>query len=98
VERTENTCFISCYDPLEKRLTFVSTTDQVTASAHVILRQDSWNTVLGNMRHVQVIRQNSVASTMANLCSFDFIYQLGTVGTHQHCSFLYHELSFDHSW
>jgi hypothetical protein len=39
---------------------FVSTIDQVTASAHVIvalvLHHDTWNTALDNTRHVQVIR------------------------------------------
>jgi hypothetical protein len=47
-----------------------STVDEVTANAHAIvtlgLHQDAWNTVLGNTRHVQVIRQNFVASAMAN--------------------------------
>jgi hypothetical protein len=47
-----------------------STIDQVTTNAYAIvmlvLRQDTWNTVLGNMRHVQVIRQNFMASSMAN--------------------------------
>jgi hypothetical protein len=85
--------FVSCYDPVEKRPIFVSTIDQVTANAHAIvtlvLCQDVWNTVLGNTRHVEVIRQNFVASTMANpwRCC-DFIYHLGAVGMHQLCNFL----------
>jgi hypothetical protein len=68
VNRTENTISISCYDPVEVRPIFVRTIDQVTANAHAIVtlvfRQDAWNTVLGNARHVQVVRQNFMASTM----------------------------------
>jgi hypothetical protein len=52
--------FFSCYNPVEKRPIFVSTIGHVTANAHVIvtlvLRQDAWNTVLGNTGYVQVIR------------------------------------------
>jgi hypothetical protein len=41
-------------------------------------------TLLGNTRHVQVIRQNFVASTTANpSCCCDLVYCLGTVGMHQ---------------
>jgi hypothetical protein len=52
------------------------------------------------MRHVQVIRQNFVASTMANpcCCCCDFINHLGVVGTHQRCNFLDTEFSSDRSW
>jgi hypothetical protein len=94
-------CFVSCYDPLEKRPIFVSTVNRVTASAHAIimlvLDQDARSTVLGNMRHVQVIRQNVKTSTMASCCSI-FIYSLGAVGMHQHSNFLDCEFSSDHSW
>jgi hypothetical protein len=48
---------------------FVSTIDQVTISARLIvtliLRQETWYTVLRNTRLVQVIKQNFVTSTMA---------------------------------
>jgi hypothetical protein len=73
---------------------FVSTIDQTTANAHAIvtmvLRQDAWNTVLSNTRHVSVIRENFVASTVANpcCCCCDFIYRLGAVATHLCCNFL----------
>jgi hypothetical protein len=50
-------CFVSCHDPVEKRPVFVSTIDQVTASARGLL-QCAWSTVLRNMRCVQVMRQN----------------------------------------
>jgi hypothetical protein len=95
-------CFVSWYDLVEKRPIFVSTIDQVTANAHVIvtlvLCPDAQNTVLVNTRHVQVIRQNFVASTMANpCCCCDFSYRLGVVGMHQHCSFLDLKSSSDHS-
>jgi hypothetical protein len=95
-------CFISCYDPVEKYPIFVSTISQVTASAHsivtLVLCQDPWNTVLGNTRHVQVIRQISVASTIANpCCCCDFIYCLEAVGTHQRCNFLDPGFSSNHS-
>jgi hypothetical protein len=68
---------------------FVRTIDQVTTNAHAIvtlvLYQDAWNPVLGNAGHVQVIRQNFVASTMANpCCCCDFIHHLGVIGMH-HC-------------
>jgi hypothetical protein len=59
--------------------------------------QDTCNTVLGNTRHVQVIRQN-VASTMATPCCCDFIYHLEAVGMHQCCNFLDLEFSSDLSW
>jgi hypothetical protein len=76
--------------------------NQVTANAHAIvilvLHQDVWNIVLGNMRHVQVIRRNFVASTMANPCCCNFIYRLETVGKHQCCNFLDLEFSSDSSW
>ncbi|KAJ4448169.1 DnaJ sub C member 13, partial [Periplaneta americana] len=43
------------YYPVEKRRIIVSTTDEVTTNRHaiitLILRQDSWHTVLGNTRH-----------------------------------------------
>jgi hypothetical protein len=94
--------FVSCYDPVEKRPIFVSTIDQVTANAlaivTMVLCQDAWNTVLGNTRRVQVIRQKSVASTMANpCCCYDFIYRLGAVDTHQLCNFLDLEFGSDRS-
>jgi hypothetical protein len=100
---TETACFISCRDPVEKRLIFVSTINQVTANAHAIvtlvLCQDAWNTVLGNMKHVQVISQNFVASTMANACCCcNFIYCLGGVGMYKCCNFLDLEFSSDRSW
>jgi hypothetical protein len=77
IQKTQ--CFLFCYDLVEKRPTSVSTINQATASGHAIvilvLRQDTWNTVLGTMRHAQVIRQNFVSSTMANpCCRCDFIY------------------------
>jgi hypothetical protein len=61
--------FVSCYDPAEKRPVFVITTRivQVTASAPG-LRQGMWSNVLLNMRRVQVMRQNFVASDTANPC------------------------------
>jgi hypothetical protein len=44
----------------------------------LVLCQDTWNTALGNMRHVQVIRQNFVSSAMANSCCWrDFFYCFG---------------------
>jgi hypothetical protein len=49
-------------------------------------------------QHVQVIRQNFVASTMANPCCCDFIYRLGAAGMHQRCNFLDLEFSSDRSW
>jgi hypothetical protein len=73
-----------------------------TASAHrtviLVLQQDAWNTVLGNMRHVQDIRQNFVASTMANSSCYDFNYHLGMVGMHQHWNFSDFEFNSDCSW
>jgi hypothetical protein len=63
------------------------------------LRQDTWNNVLGKMRHVQVIRQNLVANYMANpCCCCDFIYCLRAVGTQQRCNFFDLEFSSDRSW
>jgi hypothetical protein len=63
------------------------------------LHQDVWNTVLGNMERVQLMRQNFVASTMANsYCCCDFIYCLGEVGMHRHCNFLGLEYISDCSW
>jgi hypothetical protein len=59
-------CLVSCYDPVAKRPVFVSTIDQVTASAQAIvtlvLCQYGRSTLLGNTRHVQVITHNSVAN------------------------------------
>lgn len=52
--------------------------------------QDAWNTVLGTTTHVQVMTQNSVASTMANPCCYccsDFKQSLGTAGINQHHNF-----------
>jgi hypothetical protein len=94
-------CFL-CYDPVENCPIFVSIIDQVTSNAHatvtLVLRQNVWNTVLDNTRHVQVIRQNSVASTMANpWCCCDFISCLGAVCMHQRCNFLDLEFSSDSS-
>jgi hypothetical protein len=67
----KTSCFVSSYDPIEKRPIIVSTIDQVTADAHAVVtlvsHKDAWNTVLGDMRHIQVIKQNFVASTMANI-------------------------------
>jgi hypothetical protein len=63
VDRAENTIFHILYDLVQKRHSFVSTIDHITAIAQaivtLILRQDAWNTVLGNMSHVQVIRYAS---------------------------------------
>ena len=60
----------SCY-PVEKRRFIVSTIDQVTKNHHeintLVLRQDSWYSVLSNTRHVEVISQNFVPSTMADI-------------------------------
>jgi hypothetical protein len=57
-------CFMSCYDSVEKHPIFGRTIDQVIANAHAIITlvlcYDTWNTLLGNTRHVQVIKQNSV--------------------------------------
>jgi hypothetical protein len=95
--------FVSCYDPVERHPIFASTVDQVTATAHVIvtlgLSQDAWSTVLGNMRHVQVIRQNVVASTVANTCCCccNFICSFGAAAMHRHCNFL-GQFSSDYSW
>jgi hypothetical protein len=64
-------CFISCYDPIEKRLIFLST----VLSGHCKCSCDHhvglvWGHIehcaLCIMRHVEIIRQNSVASTMTN--------------------------------
>jgi hypothetical protein len=95
--------FISCYDLVEKCPIFVSTINQVTASHQVtvtlVLCRDTWSTVLSNTRHVQVIKQNSVASTMANPCYYcGFTYHLGTVGIHQHCNFFDIKFSSNWSW
>jgi hypothetical protein len=103
MNHTENTMFHFPYDPTEKHPIFVSITDQVTASAHVnialVLKQGAWNTVLSNMRHVQVIRENFVASTKANACCCcDFIYHLGAVSMRQNCNFLDLGFSSDCSW
>jgi hypothetical protein len=72
VDRTENTMFLSFYGLVEKCPICVSSINQGNASAHavimLVLHQGMWNTVLGNTKHDQVIRQNSVASTIANLC------------------------------
>jgi hypothetical protein len=91
-------CFVSCYDLVEKRPIFVRTVNQVTAGAHVIvtlaLCQDTWNTMLGIIGHVQVIRHNLVASPFC--C--DIINHLGAAGMHQHCNFLDLEFSSDDSW
>jgi hypothetical protein len=100
---TKTPCFLSCNDLVEKHPIFVRTTDQVTANAQAIvtlvLSQDVWNTVLGNTRHVQVIRQNFVTSTMDNhCCCCDFIYHLGAIGMQQRRNFLDPEFSSDHSW
>ena len=66
----ETPCFVSSYDPVEKRQIIVSTTDQVTTNCHAIIIlvscQDVWYTVLGNMWQVQVISQNFVAHTMVD--------------------------------
>jgi hypothetical protein len=77
--------------------------DQDTTKAHAIimlvLHKDAWNIMLGNTRHVQVIRQNFMASTITNpCCCCDFIYHLGAVGTHQRCTFLDLVFSSDRSW
>jgi hypothetical protein len=74
-----------------------------TINAHAIimlvLHQDTWNTVLGNTRYIQVIRQNFVVSTTANPCFWcDSIYHLGVGGTHQCCNFLDLEFSSNRSW
>jgi hypothetical protein len=94
--------FVSCYDPVEKRPISVSTVDQVTANAHAIvtlvLRQDAWNSLLGNTWYVQDIRQKFVAGTKANPCCWDFIYRLGAVGTHKRCNCLDLEFSSYRSW
>jgi hypothetical protein len=100
-----SSCF-SCYDPVENCPIFVSTMSHVTASAHavvtLVLCQYPWSTVLGNTRHVQVIRQNSVESTIANpccccCCCCDFIYCLESVGTHQRFNLLDPVFSSNHS-
>jgi hypothetical protein len=67
----------------------------------LVLHQAMWNTVLGSTRHVQVIRQNFVPSTMSNLyccCCCDLIYHLGAIGAHQHCNFLDLVSSSEISW
>jgi hypothetical protein len=51
------------------------------ATVTLVLRQDARNTVLGNTKHVQVTRQNSVASTTANPCCCDFIYRMAGTNT-----------------
>jgi hypothetical protein len=76
--------------------------DQATTNTHaivtVIVRQDTWNTALSNLRHVQVTRQNFVASTVAGPCCCGFIYRLEAIRTHQRCNFLDLEFSSDRSW
>jgi hypothetical protein len=47
----------------------------------LVLLQDAWNAVFGNSSHVQVTRQNFLASTMANpCCCCDFVYRSGPTG------------------
>jgi hypothetical protein len=93
-------CFASWYNLVDKRPTFVSTIDQVTTSAHafkLVFRQEAWNAVLDNMRHVQIIRENFVASAVANPCC-GRRSRLGAVGTHQRCNFFELESSFGRFW
>lgn len=63
----------------------------------VLMCQDTHNTVLGNTRHVQVVRQNPVASCCC-CCPCRFIHCLGVVGMHKCSSFLDLEFNSNHSW
>ena len=94
--------FISSYF-IEKCRIIISITEEVITNYHVIitlvLRQDAWHSVLGNMRHIDVIIQNFVANIMANLyCCCETVYRLGAVSTHQRCNFLDVELSSNCMW
>ena len=52
----------------------------------LVLRQDAWHTVRGNLQRVQVISQNFLARicTTDPYCCCTGVYRLGAVGTHQH--------------
>jgi hypothetical protein len=74
-------------------------------SPQMLMRLSHWScvrtcgTLCCNTRHVQVMRQNFMASTIANpCCCCDFIYHLGAVDMHQCCNFLDLEFSSDCSW
>ena len=89
----ETPSLVSSYDPDEKRRITVSTADQDTTNRHMIitsvLRPDAWHTVLSNTRHVQVIRHNLVAPSLADpycCCCCEVVYKLEAVGMHQHCN------------
>ena len=91
----ETPCFVSSYDPVEKH--------QVTTNRHAIIMlvlcQDVWHAVVGNMRHAQVINQNFVAHIMADpYCCYEVIYQLVAFGMHQHCNLFNLAFSLNHLW
>ena len=67
----------------------VSITNEVTTNRHAIitlvLRHNSWHSVLGNTRHVEAISQNFVASNMADpYCYCEIVYGLGAVCKRKH--------------
>ena len=67
--------FVSSYYPVEKGRITVSTTDEIS--------------VLSNTRHVEVISQNFIASSMADpYCCCEIVYRLGAVSWHKLCNFL----------
>jgi hypothetical protein len=80
-------CFAPYYDPVEKRAIFISTNDQVTADAHVIvmlvLRQEAWNSVLTcSGHHTEFCAKYHGQSMLLLLC------HLRAVGTLRHFNFL----------
>ena len=77
----------------EKRQIIVSNTEEVTknhpAIIVLVLRRDSWHSVLSSKIHVEVFSQNVVASAIADpYCCCESVYRLGAVSTHHRCNLL----------
>ena len=71
---------------------------KLSCDHHVGIASGAWHTVVGNTRHVQVISQNFVARTMADTYCWEVVYQLGAVGTHQHCILFNLVFNLNHLW